>query len=118
MKVDKNLRKNRRKLSIRNKIRGTGDRPRISVFRSNTNIYAQIIDDEAQKTLCSCSSMDKEVGLKGKCNKTTAVKVGEMLASRAVSKGIKSVVFDRNGFRYHGIVKELADAARKGGLEF
>jgi len=118
MKLDKNLRKHRRKLSIKNKIRGTGDRPRISVFRSNTNVYAQIINDEAHTTLCSCSSLDKDLGLKGKCNKTTANKVGEVLAKRATEKGIKLVVFDRNGFQYHGIIKELADAARKGGLEF
>jgi large subunit ribosomal protein L18 len=118
MKIDKFKRWKRRKLSLKNKIRGTEEKPRITVFRSNENIYAQIINDDQGVTLCSSSTVDKELGLKGKKNKETAAKVGELLAKRALDKGIKQVVFDRNGYRYHGVVKELADACRKAGLEF
>ena len=118
MKRDKIIKRKRRKLSIRNKIRGTTEKPRISVFKSNLNISAQIIDDDKNITICSCSSLDKDVKLKGKCNKETATKVGELLAKKAKDNGIKKVVFDRNGFRYHGVIKELAEACRKAGLEF
>jgi large subunit ribosomal protein L18 len=110
----------RRKRRVRGKVSGTADRPRLTVSRAHKNIYAQIIDDTRGMTLVSASSLDKalagEVGYGG--NKAAALKVGAALAARAVSAGIKRVVFDRNGYKYHGRVKELADAARKGGLEF
>ncbi|HCL57324.1 MAG TPA: 50S ribosomal protein L18 [Spirochaetia bacterium] len=116
--INKNKRRLRRKLSIKNKIRGTEEKPRLTIFRSNKNIYAQIINDTKGITLCAASTMEKELGMIGKCNKAAAAKVGESLGQRAIEKGVKKVVFDRNGYRYHGIVKELADACRKSGLEF
>ena len=105
----------------RRNINGTSDRPRLAVFRSNNHIYAQVIDDDAQSTLCSASTVDKELrtGLKvngGSCDASTAV--GELLAKRAIAKGIQQVVFDRGGNLYHGRVKALADAAREAGLQF
>ncbi|KKR44964.1 MAG: 50S ribosomal protein L18, large subunit ribosomal protein L18 [Microgenomates group bacterium GW2011_GWC1_41_20] len=106
-----------RKLRIRAKITGTEDRPRFSVFRSNAHIYGQLIDDENGKTLVSCT----DLGIKSKSKETkvqVAAGVGEELAKKALAKKIKKVVFDRNGFRFHGRVKALADGARKGGLEF
>lgn len=118
MKSDKYSKRARRKLSIRAKIVGTQERPRMSVFRSNMNVYAQIIDDTKGITICSCSSVDKEIAAKGKCNKTIAVKVGELLSKRAKEKGIKSLVFDRNGYKYHGVIKEIAESCRKAGIEF
>ena len=104
----------RRKMSVKGKIFGTALRPRLSVFRSNTHIYAQIIDDEKKITLVSVSD------IKGKKMKKTesAAAAGEELAKNAIAKKIKKVTFDRNGFIYHGRVKALADGARKGGLEF
>lgn len=107
----------KRKLRVRSKISGTLERPRFSVFRSNIHIYGQLIDDENGKTLISCSDM----GIKSKSKETKvniATSVGEELAKKALAKKIKKVVFDRNGFRFHGRVKALADGARKGGLEF
>ena len=100
---------------------GTKVRPRLSVFRSNNHIYAQVIDDQAQITLCSASTIDKEFKIKdndssSNCNSSSAV--GSLLAKRAIKKGIKEVVFDRGGKIYHGRVKALADAARKAGLKF
>ncbi len=118
MRADKNKRRVRRKFSIRSKIKGTEDKPRISVYKSNKNLYVQVIDDIKGLTLCSCSTVDKDINLKGTCNKEAANKVGELLAKRAKEKGLKKAVFDRNGYLYHGVVKELADACRKGGLEF
>jgi large subunit ribosomal protein L18 len=110
----------RRKRRVRGSVTGTPERPRLSVFRSNQNIYAQIIDDVRGATLVSASSRDKmlagDVGYGG--NKAAAAKVGAALAVKAKGAGITQVVFDRNGYRYHGRVKELADAARKGGLSF
>ena len=103
----KNIRHIQRKQRVRSKITGTGKRPRLSVFKSNKFIYSQIIDDEKGVTI---------VAAKGA--KNSAEKVGEELAKRAVAKKVKKVVFDRNGFVYHGRIKTLADAARKGGLEF
>ena len=116
----KNLRRTRRKRHVRKNVNGTPDRPRLTVFRSHKNIYAQIIDDLDGRTLVSASTMVKTVAetLQGSGNKDAARKVGETLAAMAVEAGIKKVVFDRNGYAYHGRVKELADAARKGGLEF
>jgi len=111
----------KRKKRVRKKIKGTPERPRLSIFRSSKHIYAQIIDDIAAKTLVDSSSLQKDVHpqvqLKGG-NKEGAALVGEAIAKRALDKGIKKVVFDRNGFLYHGRVKTLADSARKQGLEF
>ncbi len=110
----------RRKKRVRKKIRGTPERPRLCVYRSLKHIYAQIIDDVAGRTLVAASTLDKE--LRGKLDglkKTEkAREVGKLIAKRAIEKGIKKVVFDRNGFLYHGRVKALADGAREGGLEF
>lgn len=111
-------RRQRIKYRIRKKLKGTSERPRLCVFRSNSQIYAQIIDDTSGKTLVTASSMEKALkGLKG--TKTEkAIAVGKLIAEKAKQKGIQSVVFDRNGFLYHGRVKALADAAREGGLIF
>jgi large subunit ribosomal protein L18 len=108
-------RRNKIKLGVRSKIEGTAERPRLTVFRSNKQIYAQIIDDLAGKTLAAASSL--KLGDKAP-KKEIAAKVGEMIAKTAQEAGITSVVFDRNGYLYHGRVKELADGARKGGLKF
>ncbi len=102
------------KFRIRKTVKGTPERPRLSVFRSNSQIYGQVIDDLAGKTLASASS----VGLESMPKKEQAAKVGELVAAKAIAAGITSVVFDRNGYLYHGRVKELAEAARKGGLNF
>lgn len=110
--------RNRRRIGIRNKVHGTNVRPRLAVFRSNTNIYAQIIDDNAHKTLVSASSLDKDLNLKSGANIEAAVKVGESLAKKAKKAKINTVTFDRGGFLYHGRVKALADAVRDGGIEF
>ncbi len=115
------VRRQRRKRHVRKNIFGTGDRPRLTVSRSHKHIYAQLIDDTAGKTLVAASTMeaplrekagDKSGGI------SAAEAVGSALAAKAVEAGIKSVVFDRNGYLYHGRVRQLADAARKGGLEF
>lgn len=110
----------RRKKSIRKKIRGTEARPRLCVFRSTKHIYAQIINDEIGKTLVAASTLTPELRsqLERTGNIKAAKKVGELIAKKAIEKGIKRVVFDRNGFLYHGRVKALAEAAREGGLEF
>jgi large subunit ribosomal protein L18 len=111
--------RNKRKMRIRNKIEGTTARPRLSVFKSDRHIYGQIIDDVKMSTLVSASTRDKTLkGEKDLAKVAGAKKVGTLLAERAVAKGIKSVVFDRNGFAYHGRVKALADAAREKGLVF
>ncbi|NJM57015.1 MAG: 50S ribosomal protein L18 [Synechococcales cyanobacterium RU_4_20] len=105
--------------SIRKRISGTPERPRLSIFRSNNHIYAQVIDDTAQSTLVAASTLDAEVKGEvtgGNCDAST--KVGALVAKRAIDKGIKQVVFDRGGNLYHGRVKALADAAREAGLEF
>ena len=103
------------KYRVRNKISGTAERPRMSVFRSNKQIYVQIIDDLSGKTLVAASSL----GMAEKvAKKEQAAKVGEMIAKKAQEAGITTVVFDRNGYLYHGRVKEVADAARNGGLKF
>ena len=116
--IKKQERRERIRKGIRKRIRGTGERPRLTVFRSNTSIYAQIIDDEAGVTLSSCSSRLKTINDQ-KLNKTEkSALVGKMLAEKARQKGISAVVFDRNGYRYHGRVKALADGAREGGLQF
>ena len=107
----------KRQIRVRSKISGTAECPRLNVFRSAKHIYAQIIDDVAGVTLASASSLDKGFDGNGG-NKEGAFKVGEMLAEKALAKGIKDVVFDRAGFLYHGRVAELAEGARKGGLNF
>ena len=102
------------KYRIRKRVNGTAERPRLSVFRSNKQIYAQVINDLTGSTLASASSL----GLEKMPKILQAAKVGEMVAANAQAAGITTVVFDRNGYLYHGRVKELADAARKGGLKF
>ena len=102
---------------LRNRINGTSERPRLSVFRSNDHMYAQIIDDVNGVTLAAASSLDKDFEGQGG-NKEAARKVGEMIAKKAQDKGITAVVFDRGGYLYHGRVKELAEGARSGGLKF
>ena len=109
----------RRKKRIQKKVQGTPERPRLSVFRSAKHIYAQVIDDTRQCTLASASSLGEDVAQGEKTTKRdVARKVGEMVARRCLEKNIDQVVFDRNGFIYHGRVLELADAARKAGLKF
>jgi large subunit ribosomal protein L18 len=105
---------------IRKKIAGSPERPRLAVFRSQSHIYAQIINDDEGRTLCAASSLDKELQKqKGGGSDVAAAKaVGGLIASRAKEKGITAVVFDRGGFQYHGRVRALADAAREGGLKF
>jgi large subunit ribosomal protein L18 len=110
----------RRHVRVRKNIAGTSERPRLSVFRSITDIYAQVIDDQAGQTLASASSIDNELRTKMEgLNKTEQAKlVGQAVADRAKSKGISTVIFDRGGFRYVGRVKALADGARENGLQF
>lgn len=117
----KTARRVRRKKHVRKTVSGSPARPRLTVFRSNKNMYAQIIDDAEGRTLVSASTQEKDVSKKlsgAAGNRAAAQLVGETLASKAVEKGIKQVVFDRNGYAYHGRVRELAEAARKAGLEF
>ena len=111
-------RRNKIKASIRKSVSGTAEKPRMSVYRSNTQIYVQIIDDVAGKTLAAASSKVKSIADVKGTKTQKAEKVGEEIAKIALDKGISQVVFDRNGFLYHGRVKALADAARKGGLKF
>ena len=119
-KVSRNDKRVKRHERVRKNLFGTPERPRLCVYRSNKNISAQVIDDVNGVTLVSASSLDKE--LKGEVgyggNKEAAKTVGKMIAEKAMAKGIKKVVFDRGGYIYHGRVKELADGAREGGLEF
>jgi large subunit ribosomal protein L18 len=115
MLAKKLQRRTKIKAGIRSRVFGTPERPRLSVYRSNKDIYAQIIDDVHGKTLVAASS----ISLKEKVTKTEkSISVGKTLAEKAIQAGITSVVFDRNGFLYHGRVKGLADAAREGGLQF
>ena len=117
-KVDRNKARAARHARVRNKVVGTKSVPRLNVFRSNSNIFAQIIDDEASKTLVSASSIDKELKLENGGNIEAASKVGELLAKRAKKAKISEVVFDRGGYLYHGRVQALAEAARENGLKF
>ena len=113
--ITKELRRLKIKYRVRNKISGTTERPRLTVFRSNKQIYAQVIDDLSGKTVAAASSL----GLNEKVTKKeVAAKVGELVAKKAVEAGVQQVVFDRNGYLYHGRIKELAEAARRGGLKF
>ena len=116
-KPDSNKARLKRHYRVRNKISGTAERPRLSVFRSSKNIYAQIIDDVAGVTLVSASSLEKTFTEKGS-DKAAAHTIGKLVAERAVEKGITTVVFDRSGYLYHGRVQELAEGAREGGLNF
>ena len=116
-KIDKNAMRLKRHVRVRGKISGTPECPRLNVYRSNTNIYAQIIDDVNGVTLVSANTLEKEFeGAAGNCE--AAKKVGTVLAERAKAKGIEEVVFDRGGYVYHGRVAALADGAREGGLKF
>ena len=116
-KTNRKAERIRRHIRVRRKISGTPECPRLCVYRSNSNIYAQIIDDVAANTLVSASTVDKEVKTKH-ANKEAAKEVGALIAKRAMEKNIKDVVFDRGGYIYHGVVKELAEAAREAGLNF
>ena len=116
-KTNRKMERARRHARVRRKISGTAERPRLCVYRSNTNLYVQVIDDVAGVTLVSASTLDKEVKTKY-ANKEAAKEVGALIAKRALEKNIKDVVFDRGGYIYHGFVKELAEAARNGGLNF
>ncbi|MBP3312801.1 MAG: 50S ribosomal protein L18 [Clostridiaceae bacterium] len=116
-KKDSNKARLKRHQRVRSKVSGTADRPRLDVFRSAKNIYAQVIDDVAGVTLVSASTNEKDFTEYGG-NKDAAKKVGLMIAERCKAKGIENVVFDRGGYLYHGRVKELAEGAREGGLQF
>ncbi len=112
--ISKQERRNKIKARIRGKISGTAERPRMSVFRSNKQIYLQLVDDMTGKTLAAASSKGIEEGTKSEI----AAKVGKAIAEKALAAGVAQVVFDRNGYLFHGRVKSLADAAREGGLKF
>ena len=116
-KKDSNKARLHRHVRVRGKISGTAECPRLNVFRSLNNISAQIIDDVKGVTIVSASSVEKDFGMAGG-NKAAARKVGELVAKRALEKGIECVVFDRGGYIYHGRVQELAEGAREGGLKF
>ncbi len=116
-KINRKLERERRHIRVRTKVSGTAMRPRLCVYRSNSNLYVQVIDDVAGNTLVQASTLDKEVKTK-RANKEAAKEVGTLIAKRAIDKNIKEVVFDRGGYIYHGVVKELAEAAREGGLTF
>ena len=120
-KISRKLQTQKRHKRLRRYIIGSETRPRLAVFRSNNHIYAQVIDDNAQQTICSASTVDKELkedSEKLSSNCTSSSIVGKLLAKRAINKGIKEVIFDRGGNLYHGRVKALADAAREAGLNF
>ena len=115
--INKNENRKARHARVRKKVSGTPEKPRLNLYRSNTNIYAQIIDDTKGVTLVSASTLDKEVKTKH-ANKEAAKELGTLIAKKAADKKIDTVVFDRGGYIYHGVVKELAEAAREGGLKF
>ncbi|MGG3468810.1 50S ribosomal protein L18 [Neobacillus pocheonensis] len=117
-KQDKNATRKKRHARVRAKLSGTSARPRLNVFRSNKHIYAQIIDDMNGVTLASASTKEKDFSLESTSNVDAAKAVGELVAKRAVEKGISAVVFDRGGYLYHGRIQALADAARENGLQF
>ena len=117
-KVSKNVNRQKRHLRLRQTLSGTATKPRLNVFRSIKQIYAQIIDDTKGITLCSASSRDTEAGVKNGSNVEAASKVGSLIAKRALDLKIEAVVFDRGGYLYHGRVKALAEAARAAGLKF
>ena len=120
-KISRKLQTQKRHKRLRRYVIGSKTRPRLAVFRSNNHIYAQVIDDNAQQTICAASTVDKELkenSEKLSSNCTSSSIVGKLLAKRAMNKGIKKVIFDRGGNLYHGRVKALADAAREAGLNF
>jgi large subunit ribosomal protein L18 len=119
MAMDKTDSRLRRKQRIRKRVSGSPDRPRLTVFRSNKHIYAQVVDDMSHRSLAAASSLDKVLAdaAQGQDKRGTAKTIGIAIAKACLDKGIKAVVFDRNGYAYHGRVKELADGAREGGLE-
>jgi large subunit ribosomal protein L18 len=117
-KPSRNAVRKKRHVRVRKDVEGTAERPRLNVYRSNKNIYAQLIDDTEGKTIVSASSLDQELNLENTGNTEAAKKVGELVAKRAQDKGYQSVVFDRGGYLYHGRIKAVADAAREAGLEF
>ncbi len=119
MAIDKTESRLRRKKRIRKRVSGSPERPRLTVFRSNKHIYAQVIDDSTARSLASVSSLSKAVSaeLQGQDKKGKAKAIGNAIAKVCLDKGIKQVVFDRNGYAYHGRVRELAEGAREGGLE-
>ena len=117
MALNKLEKRNRIKRRVRGKISGSAELPRLSVYKSNKEIYAQLIDDKAGKTIVSASSRDKGVDAKGTKVEASVV-VGKAIAAKAIAAGITKIVFDRNGFVYHGRIKALADGAREGGLQF
>lgn len=118
--MSKNKTRQTRHARVRKKVSGTPERPRLNVFRSLSNMYAQVIDDVTGNTLASASTLDKEIKEKvaNAANKEAAKLVGELVATRAIENGIKEVIFDRGGYIYHGRVKELAEGAREAGLKF
>lgn len=116
-KTDRKSERNRRHLRVRRKISGTSERPRLCVYRSNNNLFVQVIDDVNGNTLVSASTLDKEVKVKHS-NKEAAKEVGTLIAKKAIEKNITTVVFDRSGYVYHGVIKALAEAAREAGLVF
>ncbi len=118
--LSKDQTRQRRHLRIRKRLQGTGDKPRLSVYKSLNNIYAQLVDDVAGKTILSASTLEKDIrsAVKHGGNLDAAKKVGASLAQKALDKKITNVVFDRGGYRYHGCIKALADAAREQGLKF
>ena len=116
-KTDRKAERERRHIRVRTKISGTPERPRLCVYRSNKNLFVQVIDDVNGTTLAQASTLDKEIKTKH-ANVEAAKEVGALIAKRALEKNIKEVVFDRGGYIYHGVVKELAEAAREGGLTF
>lgn len=117
-KKDRNVIRQKRHKHVRRRISGTGERPRLSVYRSSKNIYAQLVDDTSGTTLAASSSIDKAFDFDKGSDIEAARKVGELIAKRALEKGIDSVVFDRGGYLYHGRIKALADGAREAGLKF
>lgn len=121
MALTKIARRARIKMRVRKTVKGTTQHPRLTVFRSNKHIYAQIIDDTTSRTLCQASSFDKEIvkGITEAMNKKEASEVvGKAIAVKAIAAGVSEVVFDRNGYLYHGRIQKLAEAAREGGLKF
>jgi large subunit ribosomal protein L18 len=115
--TDRKFERKRRHERVRNKISGTPERPRLCIYRSNNNLFAQIIDDVNAVTLTQASTLDKEIKIKHS-NVEAAKEVGKLIAKRAADKKIKTVVFDRSGYIYHGVVKQFAESAREAGLEF
>ncbi len=119
-KANRNLTRKKRHFRVRDKVKGTAERPRLNVYRSLNNIYAQIIDDNSGQTIVAASTLDKEIKsqIQNTGNKDGAKLVGKLVGERALGKGIKSVTFDRGGHIYHGRIKALADGARESGLDF